>query len=121
MRFLVDESTGAAVAEALRSLGHDVISVSEALPQADDQEILARAVNESRIVVTNDKDFGELIFRIGQAHQGVLLLRLRDQSAPNRVRVVNAVLEQCGERLSDSYVVATDWNVRIRRRDRSQR
>jgi predicted nuclease of predicted toxin-antitoxin system len=116
MRFLVDESTGAGVIEFLRGLGHDVLAVSETMPQADDQGILSRAESEARIVVTNDKDFGELVFRSGQAHHGVLLLRLRDESAGNRVRVVKALLEQYGDRVSGRFVVATEWNVRMRPR-----
>ena len=95
MRFLVDESAGSAIAAVLGSLGHDVLVVAEIMPQAEDAAILARAVQELRIVVTNDKDFGELIFRSGQPHAGVVLLRLRDESSANRVRVMQAVLGQC--------------------------
>lgn len=57
---MVDESTGMAVVNYLRSLGYDVFAVAEAIPQADDSDILARASSEGRILVTNDKDFGEL-------------------------------------------------------------
>jgi predicted nuclease of predicted toxin-antitoxin system len=114
MKFLVDESTGSAVTEYLRSTGHDVLSVAEAIPQADDSDILARAVGEGRIIVTNDKDFGELIFRSGQAHHGVLLLRLHDESSTNRVRVVKSVLEQYLDRLVGCFTVATEVGVRIR-------
>jgi len=115
MRFIVDESTGVAVAEFLRSLGHDVLFVAEAMPQADDSEILAGAASEARIVVTNDKHFGEMVFHSGQAHHGVILLRLHDESASNRVRVVRAVIERYADRLASSFTVASDWNVRIRR------
>jgi predicted nuclease of predicted toxin-antitoxin system len=114
MNFLVDESTGSAVAEYLRRAGHDVLAVAEAMPQADDPDILARAVGEGRLIVTNDKDFGELIFRSGQAHHGVLLLRLHDESPPNRVRVVKSVLEQYSDRLAGCFTVATEIGVRIR-------
>ena len=79
MRVLVDESTGAAVVAYLRARGHDVLAVAETMPQATDTAVLAQAASDSRLVVTNDKDFGELAFRSGQAHAGVLLLRLRDE------------------------------------------
>lgn len=114
MQFAVDESTGAAVAEYLRSLGYHVLVVAETMPQADDVDILTRATAERRIVITNDKDFGELVFRSGQAHQGILLLRLRDESAANRVRVVKSVLDRYGDRLTGHFVVATENNVRVR-------
>ena len=92
MRFVVDESTGIAVAQFLREVGHDVLAVAEEMLQSDDTTILARAMAEERIVITNDKDFGELVFRSGQAHHGVLLIRLQDESPENKVRVVAAVL-----------------------------
>jgi len=114
MEFIVDESTGRAVVEYLRSVGHDVLAVAEAMPQADDRDILARAVSEGRILVTNDKDFGELVFRSGQAHHGVVLLRLHDESSTNRVHVVKAVLEQHADRLAGHFTVATEGGVRIR-------
>jgi predicted nuclease of predicted toxin-antitoxin system len=114
MRFLIDESTGQSVAEFLRGLGHDVLVVSEVMPQATDTDILARAVAESRIVLTNDKDFGELVFRSEQPHAGVLLLRLQDESPGSRVRLVQTVLERCGTALPDRFVVATEKHIRIR-------
>ena len=114
MEFIVDESTGAAVVEYLRAVGHDVLAVAEAMPQADDGNILARADSEARILITNDKDFGELVFRSGQAHQGVVLLRLRDESPANRVRVLKAVLEQYADRLVGRFTVATESRIRMR-------
>jgi len=54
MQFIVDESTGAAVVEYLRQIGHDVLAVAEILPQAGDSDILTRALSEGRILVTND-------------------------------------------------------------------
>ena len=114
MRFVVDESTGAAVADYLRRSGHDLLVVAEAMPQADDADILTRATAEERIVITNDKDFGELVFRSGQVHCGILLLRLRDESAASRVRVVKSVLDGYGDRLAGHFVVATERSVRVR-------
>ena len=114
MNFIVDESTGAAVVTFLRATGHDVLAVAEDMPQANDHEILARAVQDGRILVTNDKDFGELVFRSGQPHRGVLLLRPRDESSSSRVVVVQAVLNQWADQLLDHFVVATQAGVRIR-------
>ncbi len=114
LQFLVDESTGIAVIRYLRGFGHDVLAVAEAMPKADDLDILARAVSERRILVTNDKDFGELVYRSGQAHHGVLLLRLHDESSANRVRVVKAILEHYEDQLTSHFIVATESAVRIR-------
>jgi len=114
MKFIIDESTGTAVVEYLRSAGHDVLAIAETMPQATDDDILVRAVGEGRILVTNDKDFGELVFRSGQAHCGVVLLRLHDESAANRVQVVKAVLRRYASRLEGNFTVATEGAVRIR-------
>ncbi|HUT36058.1 MAG TPA: DUF5615 family PIN-like protein [Planctomycetota bacterium] len=114
MRFMVDASTGTRVAEFLRSLGHDVLSADDAMPAAADDVILARAEAERRIVVTNDKDFGELAFRSRKARQGIILLRLRDEGTPNRIRVVGALLARAGDKLSGRFTTADDWHYRIR-------
>jgi predicted nuclease of predicted toxin-antitoxin system len=115
MQFLVDESAGSAIAAHLRDRGHDVLEVLQLMPQADDAAILAKAVQESRIVVTNDKDFGELVYRSGQAHGGIVLLRLHDETSSNRARVIQAVLDQCGDALPNQFVVATETQIRVRR------
>lgn len=114
MKFIIDESTGRAVAQFLREIGHDVVAVTETTPATEDHAILIKAASEGRILITNDKDFGELIFRSGYAHNGVLFLRLQNESAANRVHVVKAVLDQYADSLEMNFIVATDRRVRIR-------
>ncbi len=114
MKFLVDESTGLKVAEFLRKNGHDVLFVTEAMPQSDDQTILAKAKQDKRILVTNDKDFGELVFRSGEVSHGVILFRLSDERAANRVRVIKTVLQKYASRLANHFSVATETEIRIR-------
>ena len=89
MRFLVDECTGPAVTRWLSAQGHDVISIFHTDRGAHDAAILTRALAEDRIVVTNDKDFGEIIFREGLAHRGVILLRLADERAAAKIQVLH--------------------------------
>jgi predicted nuclease of predicted toxin-antitoxin system len=114
LKFIVDESTGAAVVELLRRSGHDIVSIAETMPQAKDDDILNKVVNKNRILVTNDKDFGELIYRSGRDHAGVILLRLHDERPENRVRVTVTLLDRYSNRLSDNFIVATEKKVRIR-------
>lgn len=114
MRFIVDESTGAAVVEKLRNLGHDVVAVAEEMPQANDSDILKRAANEGRVVLTNDKDFGDLAFRSGQVHQGIVLFRLRDETAAHRVFMLQLLLERHSNHLENHFVVVTENGIRIR-------
>jgi predicted nuclease of predicted toxin-antitoxin system len=87
MRVLANENVSATVIQVLRDHGHDVLSVKESLRGEKDPAILARAQAEQRLVVTHDKDFGELAFRAGlPAECGVILLRLAgdDPDADNR-------------------------------------
>ena len=114
MRLLVDENMPGTVVVELRNRGHDVLSVKESMRGAADDEILARAQAESRVVVTQDKDFGELAFRSGlPATCGVILLRLTgdDPDADNRRMV--AVIESRAD-WSGAFAVATEKRMRVR-------
>lgn len=112
-RFLVDESTGQAVVHHLRREGYDVVGVAEVMPQADDNRVIDFAYQEQRILVTNDKDFGEKVFRDGRSHVGVLLLRLSDNRASNKALIAEAVLRHHLDRLPNHFVVATEQTIRI--------
>ena len=77
MRLIADENVAGTVIRTLRQRGHDVLSVKESMRSAADSVILARAQTEQRIVITLDKDFGELAFRCRlPARSGVILFRL---------------------------------------------
>lgn len=114
LRFLVDESTGRGVTEWLSTAGHDVVCVTESLPEALDSDILNLAVLDQRIIITNDKDFGELVFRSGRHHAGILLLRLNDEGASNRIRMVSLVVEHYEMKLIGAFTVVTEKTIRIR-------
>ena len=86
MRFLVDECTGPAVARWLREQQHDVFSVYEQARGMDDGEIVRNAFAEKRILITNDKDFGEKVYRERWPHKGIVLLRLDDERAEVHLR-----------------------------------
>lgn len=113
MRFLVDECTGPAVARWLRQLQHDVLSIYEEARGLDDDGILQKAVAGNRILITNDKDFGEIIFREGKPHKGVILLRLEDERVASKIKVLKRLLERYAEQLAGNFVVATEVTVRI--------
>jgi len=113
MRFIVDECTGPAVARWLREHQHDVFSVYEEDRGLDDLGVLERAVTDHRILITNDKDFGNMIFREAKAHHGIILLRLEDERAANKVKVIKRLLEQYAAQLANQFVVARENTVRI--------
>ena len=113
MRFLVDECTGPAVAAWLGSQGYNVASIHDDSPGVSDLEVLRRAVHESRILVTNDKDFGEWAYRAGLEHHGIVLLRLDDERTGNKIRVLESVLKQFASELPARFVVVTDTHIRF--------
>jgi predicted nuclease of predicted toxin-antitoxin system len=75
MKFIVDECTGSNVANFLLKNNFDVISVFDEFRSASDEFILAKCYNESFIIITSDKDFGEMVFRQNLKHCGIILLR----------------------------------------------
>src|SRR6266702_1918789 len=74
LRFLADESCDFAAVRALRTEGFDVLSVAEASAGADDERVIALALDDRRILVTEDKDFGRLGFAAGSKSLGVVLI-----------------------------------------------
>ena len=86
MRFLINECTGPAVASWLRDHNHDVFSVFDEARGMDDDAIIAKALHENRILITNDKDFGDKVYRDGRLHKGVILLRLEDERPSSKIR-----------------------------------
>ena len=92
MRILADENVPGPVVRALREAGRDVLWAKQTMPGARDREVLARAQAELRLVVTYDKDFGELAVRLGlSAENGVVLVRLGGPSPEiDNARVVSS-------------------------------
>jgi len=113
MRFLVDECTGPTVAEWLRVNNHEVFSVFDDAAGMSDEDVLDKAFIEEWILITIDKDFGELIFREQKSHRGVVLLRLDDERSKNKIEVLNHLLKNYSDKLADHFVTVTETKVRI--------
>ncbi len=113
MKFLVDECTGPAVALWLHRKNHDVVSVYDEIKGAEDKKIIQKACAEDRILITNDKDFGELVFRDKEPHKGVILLRLDDERAANKKAVLQRLLEKHEKSIAGNFTVVTETTVRI--------
>ena len=99
MRFLVNENVASTVIQELRQRGHDVLSAKESMRSAADDVILARGQTEERIVVTHDKDFGELAFQSHlPASCGIILFRLSGSDP-----------DSDNERMLEALDSRTDW------------
>jgi len=115
MRFLVDECTGPAVARWLRGQNHEVFSVYEQARGMVDDEIIQKAFAENWILITNDKGFGEKVYRERRPHRGVVLLRLEDERASNKIDAMRRLLRDYAGQLPDCFVVVTETRVRFAR------
>jgi predicted nuclease of predicted toxin-antitoxin system len=94
MRLLANENVPAIAVEALRAQGHDVFWIRTDAPASLDEEVLARAEAEQRILLTFDKDFGELAFRAGlPASCGIVLFRIPMHSPERVAQIAIAALE----------------------------
>jgi predicted nuclease of predicted toxin-antitoxin system len=115
MRFLVDECTGPVVAEWLRQKGHEVFSVYDDARGMADEDIVEKAFTGNWILMTNDKHFGEKVYREKRPHSGLVLLRLEDERSVIKIEVIGRLLERYANRLSGHFVVVTESSVRFGR------
>jgi predicted nuclease of predicted toxin-antitoxin system len=103
------------VVRALRGAGYDVLAIAEISPRADDTDVIDIALRAGRILLTEDKDFGQLVYASAHQSAGVILLRF---SAPARATLVQSVLglvDRFGARLVGAFVVAQPGRIRIGR------
>jgi len=112
VKFLVDECTGIGVSRKLRQMGFDAVSVIEIMKGASNTEVMQKAVDEERIVVTNDKYFGRLagFYKL----PGMILLRLKDESIENKVKMVSFVVTCHGDAVLGNVMIVSERKIRVR-------
>jgi predicted nuclease of predicted toxin-antitoxin system len=116
VRFLADESCDFAVVRVLRATGHDVLAVAELASGSDDAIVMDMAFRENRVLLTEDKDFGQLAYAHSQQSSGVILIRYpagARKALPNAVMVL---VSELGNNLIGSFIVMSPGQVRIGRR-----
>ncbi|HAK94877.1 MAG TPA: hypothetical protein DCM87_07695 [Planctomycetes bacterium] len=114
LRLLANEDFPGAVIAELRRRGHDVVWARTHMAGASDRDVLARAVFEKRLVVTFDKEFGELVFRQARnACCGVLFFRITTRSSADAARRIVAILESRDD-WTGCFSVIDEHGVRIR-------
>ncbi|MDP2753719.1 MAG: DUF5615 family PIN-like protein [Nitrospirota bacterium] len=115
LNFLVDVGVGKKVEEWLKENGYDVKTVRSIDPKAKDTEILKIAISESRMVITMDKDFGELVFKSGKSHAGVLILRMEDANGNEKAEIIRKILHEYEDKMKNRFCVFQDGRLRISR------
>ena len=115
MNLLADECCDALLVAGLRADGHDVLYVKEDAPGSKDREVLQLSVALQRVLLTEDKDFGELVVRLDLPAFGILLLRLDPANTQLKLTRLRAVLSKASDSLAGSFLVVDFDKVRIRR------
>ena len=115
MRWLADECVAAPLVAALRSIGHDVLYVAEVAAGLSDADVIALALREKRLLLTEDKDFGDLVFRRERAVPGVVLMRVAPENSVLKTTRLAAAVERYGEGLFARYLVIEEARFRSRR------
>jgi len=94
MKFLLDENIGKIVARFLKKLEHSASRIKLIAPGIEDYGVLNLSVSKDSVLITSDKDFGELIFKEGQSSTGVIFLRLQDESSDNKIKAIKLILSK---------------------------
>lgn len=113
VRFLADESCDFSVVTALRDQQFNVVAVVERAPGASDQQVIELALAERRVLLTEDKDFGRLIFAADQAGSGVIFIRYPANLRKELPDQVLNLAEQEGDRLQHAFTVLQPGRARI--------
>ncbi len=115
MRLLADESVDGPVVARLRSDGHEVAWIAEDTPGLADDAVLARAFQSGIVLLTADKDFGELVYRHRLPHAGVLLLRLSGLDEVTKTDLVSQAIREHSVNLACAFSVLGEDTLRIRK------
>lgn len=115
MKFVADEGVDGSLVALLRSANHDVIYFAETDRSTDDEVILEIANLENRILITRDKDFGELVYRMRKVHNGILLIRAEELSSFSRSQLVADFIQSNSEMLATYFIVIQPGTARFRK------
>jgi predicted nuclease of predicted toxin-antitoxin system len=115
MLFIADENFPLPSVNKLRSAGHDVVAIITDSPGAADEEILARATKEARIVLTFDRDFGELVYRLRlPSPHGIVYFRFNPATPTEPAEYLLKLMDEQELSLEQRFTVADRRQVRQR-------
>ena len=116
MRFLVDECLYVQIVDRLRALGHDVVWVRDGFSGSTDRQLLHKAMLEASVLISEDRDFGELIYRDGCAAYGVILAKVAEFNGTLQdvAREISGVIDGLGQLCIGQFTVIEPGKVRQR-------
>ncbi|WP_020604459.1 DUF5615 family PIN-like protein [Spirosoma spitsbergense] len=112
--FVADENFDFAVVKRLREEGHLVLAIAESFSSISDPQVLQIAVDREAVLLTEDKDFGELVHRLRMPHCGNLLVRLFNVDSLEKAKRISSVIGNRHEELINNFSVLTNEQLRIR-------
>ncbi|HSZ74247.1 MAG TPA: DUF5615 family PIN-like protein [Rhizomicrobium sp.] len=118
MRWLADECVHATVVAELRKAGHDVIFAMEDAQQSKDIDLADWAFREGRLLLTEDKDFGDIVFQQNRQTSGIVLLRIPPARRAMKWPQLKAVIDRFGDTLHQRYLVVEETRIRARLLDK---
>lgn len=113
MKLLADVNIERLIVKHLRDSNHDVKWMLEEDPYITDEEILNISYNEKRILVTNDKDFGELVFKEKRSVFSIILLRMRQSDVKLKVKTIDNLINRYKEKIEYKFIVVNKNKVRF--------
>ena len=115
LRFLADESCDFGVVKALRAEGYDVLALTEITTRSIDSEVIAQAFQEKRILLTEDKDFGQLVFASQADSAGVILIRYPGNARKTLQEAVAKLIHERGNDIRNAFIVMQPGYIRLSR------
>jgi len=116
LKIVADESIDKQIVDRLRSDGHDVVSIAELDPGIEDEAVLLRSRESNSVLLTADKDFGELVFRQRLLHSGIVLIRLAGLKPETKAELVVTAFARHADDLSLGFAVLSRRALRLRKR-----
>lgn len=114
MTLVADENVDFGIINTLRQKGIVVISILENYSGIKDTEVLKLAYDQKYLLITEDKDFGELTYRLKLKHDGIMLIRLNDMPRKERVKFVTEIIEKYFDKMKGNFSVLTTKGLRIK-------
>ena len=115
MRLVADENCDFSLVTDVRAAGYDVVAITEQMAGADDQRVIDFARSERRLLLTEDKDFGQLVFAAAKQHSGVILIRYPASARSALTAAVLKLLSDNGESLYSRFAVLEPGRTRVTR------
>ena len=110
MKFLIDANLGRKFTNLINKARYDAVFINDLLRKASDEHVLILAERKNRIVVTNDKDFGKLIFKLGKSSAGVILIRTSIADPEKRFDMIKNALDNA----EGKFIVVKEGQIRVR-------